>query len=146
MSDAKAGKKTGTDLVPQKHGGAIYQGTPRNIVPGPGRPPEQFRAVARRLLHNRKLLHRLADIADARIGEIKEVTVDGAVLKIYTETPIREQRGAIAELAKIAIPQVKELSTEDVKDRLRQTIALIRSKLPPDQAESLLSEIEPIWH
>lgn len=49
---AKSVKKTGPKagaVVPQKHGGAIYQGAPKNPVAGTGRPPEVIRAAMREL-------------------------------------------------------------------------------------------------
>jgi hypothetical protein len=91
-------------------------------------------------------MHRLADIAEAKIGEIRTV-LDGEGIRVkeYTETPLREQRGAIETLIKTGIPTIKEASTEDVKARLSQTLDIIRKRLSPEEAESLINEIETAW-
>ena len=66
----KAGKKAGTKagtLVPQKHGGAIWKGTPETIVPGPGRPPEAIRAAMRELGASKGVPF-LSDVLDGKIS------------------------------------------------------------------------------
>lgn len=67
MSEGEAGGKAGTDgeLVPQPHGGAIYQGPPKNPVPGPGRPPSRVKEALRKDFDERRKL--LADIADGTV-------------------------------------------------------------------------------
>ena len=60
--DGKAGEKTGSPLVPQPHGGSIYQGTPATIVPGPGRPPSRIKSALRNDFDVRRSI--LNDIAD----------------------------------------------------------------------------------
>jgi hypothetical protein len=91
-------------------------------------------------------MYRLADIGEAKIVEIRTVLdAEGNWLKEYTETPLREQRGAIDTLIKTGIPTIKEASTEDVKARLSQTLDIIRKRLSPEAAESLINEIETAW-
>jgi hypothetical protein len=99
-------------------------------------------------------MHRLADIAEAKIGEIKTVLdAEGMRVKEYTETPLREQRGAIDSIIKVGIPQVKEASTEDVKDRLSQMFKITHSELPrliaslpPERVAGALIELwDPLW-
>lgn len=65
-ADKKAGPKAGT-LVPQKHGGAIWKGTPETIVPGPGRPPEAIRQAMREL-GAAKGVPFLSDVLDGKIA------------------------------------------------------------------------------
>lgn len=132
-------------LKPQPHGGAIRHGGTNKG--GPGRPPSEFRRVARKLLHNRNLLPRLADIAEAKIGEIKEIFVDGMVIKTYTETPIREQRGAIDTLLKIGVGDGKEkmMPVSMVGAKLQATLAVLTANLSPEIAEDMINRIGPIW-
>ncbi len=40
----------GGKLITQPRGGALWRGAPRNIVPGPGRPPDRIRAIMRQSL------------------------------------------------------------------------------------------------
>lgn len=84
-------------LIPQPHGGALRNGGPSR--PHGGRPPDKFRRLCRQLVANRKLVHRLADIAEAKIGQIVE-TKEG---RIYCETPVKEQRLAIDALLKYGL-------------------------------------------
>lgn len=127
-------------LVPRPDGrGALRQGGTNKG--GPGRPPAKFREAARKLLHNRKLLPRLADIADGSIGEVVE-TKDG---KVYTETPIREQRGAIEVLLKYGVGEDKPLTQEYVKEKLALTINAIYRLSPPALAEAIEDEMREIW-
>lgn len=128
-------------MVRQPHGGALLQGGRLGNKGGSGRPPDEFRRLARELLAERSLLPRLADIAQGKIGEIVELG-EG---RIFCETPIKEQRQAIAELARIGVPVLREVSREDVMVRLRATIELIRDRLAGEAAEELLREMEGIW-
>jgi hypothetical protein len=58
----KAGKKPGTTLTKQKHGGAIHQGPAANVVPGPGRPASAIRAALAQSFDNRRHIYeRIAD-------------------------------------------------------------------------------------
>lgn len=138
-------KPSGRKLVPQPHGGALVPGAGGGPQPGSGRPPAQFRELARQVIHNRNLLERLGDIADASIGEIKHEKVDGVVVKTYCETPIREQRGAIETLLKYGVGESKELSAEKIRDRLSATIEAIRDLIPEEQAVPLLERMRSIW-
>jgi hypothetical protein len=141
----QADKEPENELVRQPHGGAIYsRGNPDFLSirqPGPGRRPSQFKQLARDLIHDRKLLERLADIADARIGEIVE-TDEG---RIYCETPLREQRGAIESLLKIGVGETKELSAEKIRERLAATVDLINEIVPDELAVPLLARMRQIW-
>jgi hypothetical protein len=61
-STKKTGRKAGTNLVVQPHGGAINQGAPANPVAGTGRPPSAVRAVLREAYEDRiPFLRALAD-------------------------------------------------------------------------------------
>lgn len=131
-------------LVPQPHGGAIRRGgKPGNK--GGGRPPDAFKRHARNLLKKRNLLPRLADIAEAKIGEIKEIVTGDGTLKVYTETPLREQRGAIDSLIKLGIGDERVVAVADVHARLGKTLEIIRDFLPHDQANDLIQRVRGAW-
>lgn len=93
----KAGKKPGSNLVKQPHGGAIHQGPAANVVPGPGRPPSAIRAALARSFDDRR--HIYEAIADGQATEriefeLKEVVgllvCDGcgAGMSIKKDTPV----------------------------------------------------------
>ena len=67
----KAGKKPGTNLVKQPHGGAIHQGPAGHVVPGPGRPPSAIRAALARSFDDRR--HIYEQVADGQATERIEV-------------------------------------------------------------------------
>lgn len=54
-------------LVPQPHGGAIYQGAPANVVPGSGRPKDEWK----------KALQAMAS-ADDTLKHVRKVIEAGA--------------------------------------------------------------------
>jgi hypothetical protein len=61
--EKKTGRKTGK-LVPQKHGGAILDGAapPENHVPGPGRPPDEFKRAMRELASSDEILEHVRQV------------------------------------------------------------------------------------
>ena len=70
----KTGKKPGTNLVKQPHGGAIHQGPAANVVPGPGRPPSAIRAALARSFDERRPIYE--EIADGLATERIEVELE----------------------------------------------------------------------
>lgn len=106
---------------PQPHGGALNSGgTPGNRG---GRPTSELRAAAREQLTKRMPL--LSTFARSR----KEKTTDR----------IR----AIEALAKIGLEE--SIAVADVRRALDATGELIRDRLPPDVADSLIDDILSIW-
>lgn len=68
---SKSGKKPGTTLTKQPHGGAIHQGPAANVVPGPGRPPSAIRAALAASFDQRRPIYE--QIADGQATERIEV-------------------------------------------------------------------------
>lgn len=62
---------TSTGLVPQPHGGAIYQGAPAHPVAGPGRPRSVIRARMRRHLDEELIEATLADWRDNKLTSLE---------------------------------------------------------------------------
>lgn len=133
-------------LVPQPHGGAIQRGgTPGN--PGGGRPPSVLRERLRGSFAER--IPVLEGFADGVVPLSQRCEFCGkeptekleAVLKVLGNDRLR----ALEIMAKYGLGVTKALSDEEVKERLRQTLATIRGALPPAQAEQLIDLIEPHW-
>lgn len=121
----KAGKKTGTNLVKQKHGGAIHQGTPGTIVPGPGRPPSAIRAALAASFDQRRHIYEaiadgdtferieveLKEVADLLICEVckagmvvKENTpVDRMTIRAWRTARVRDRLRAMDSMGKFGI-------------------------------------------
>lgn len=107
-------------LVPQPHGGALRRGgKPGNLG---GRPANAIRRRLRGSFAQR--LDTLKDIADN--GET------GEKLK------------ALDLMAKYGLGTVKELTVDDVRERVAKTVEVIREHLG-EQADALLVKLEPVW-
>jgi hypothetical protein len=52
---------------------------------------------------------------------------------------------AVEVLAKYGLGQLREASVEDVRDRLRQTLAIIREELEEDTAERVIERLATVW-
>ncbi len=104
------------------HGRLRVGGTNRG---GPGRPSSVIREACREAFADRVDL--LAQIAD-----------NGAV-------GVSDRIWAIETLGKYGLGTIQGVSADDVRERLRQTLAVIRGMVPPDQAERIVNALRPIW-
>lgn len=121
-------RKTSTPSPPIRtpaHGNWKLQvGNPGNRG-GPGVPPSALRERLRGSMGERvEVLEEIADDPDSRPAD-----------------RIR----AINPLAKYGLGTTKELSRENVRDRLVATIALIREQLPEEDAEAILVRMREVW-
>ena len=125
QTGAKSPAKAGV-LVPQPHGGQLRCGSkPGTNRGGTGRPPSSIRERLRGSFDERVAV--LEDIADSEAHS--------------TADRLR----AIDLLAKYGLGTTKELTVENVQERLRGTVALIRAELPASQAEPLLARMRELW-
>jgi hypothetical protein len=116
-------KSSGRVKQPQPHGGALVPGAGGGRQPGAGRPPSAIRAAAREQLDKRlPLLGTFAGSAKVKTGD-----------------RIR----AIEALAKIGLEE--SIAVADVRKALDATGELIRARLAPAVADSLIDEIRTIW-
>lgn len=114
----KAGEKSG--LVPQPHGGKIWQGAPANPVAGTGRPPSEIRAAMRK-------------------------TLDEEVLQDLTKKYVAKEIDALGFanfLAKYGMGEKTEMTmvSPEITERLQATVNLISQHAP-----QLLTQLEEIW-
>lgn len=124
VSAVESAVKTRPGLVPQPHGGALYAGgVPGN--PGGSKPPSALRARLRGSLNDRvKVLEEIADDAAATASDrIRAVDV----------------------LAKYGLGAATDLSVDQVRGKLQQTVDLIRERVPVSLAEPLLEEMKGVW-
>lgn len=114
------------ELVKPAHGkGLLRHGSEPGGPPGPGRPASEIRK-------------RLRGSFEERIQILEEIA-DGK------EQSAPDRMKAIDLMGKYGLGTTKEITVEHVRDKLKATIAAITESLPPEQAESLLARIEPIW-
>jgi len=112
-------------LVPQPHGGALLGGGLPGHAGGGGRPPSVLR-------------ERLRGSFQERVKVLEEIADDP---KANAQDRIR----AIDVLAKYGLGVSRELSVDEVRDRLRETVALIRRALPSEQATEILTPLREVW-
>jgi hypothetical protein len=114
------------EKVPQPHGGALYSGG----VPGNrggmlgGRPTSEVRKAARKAFDERiPMLAKIADSSERDSDRIK----------------------AIVALGNFGVGTLREMSTDDVREKLIQTIAILNANLSADDAERVLELMRPVW-
>lgn len=113
-------------LVPQAHGGGLYDG---GVIghngSNAGRPPSELRARLRGSFADRvAVLEEIADNPQSSAGD-----------------RIR----AVDLLAKYGLGAATELTTDAVRERLVATITLLREALPAESFNSLLPRLRTIW-
>ena len=125
-SPTKSPTPPGALVVPPHGNGKLRHGSRRGTNGGgTGRPPSAIR-------------ERLRGSFEERIEVLEEIADDPM------QTPADRTR-AIDLLAKYGLGTTKEITVEHVRDKLQDTIALIREQLPRDQAEPLLERMRTIW-
>lgn len=116
-------------LVKPPHGkGLLRYGSEPGNTPGTGRPKNAIRED----------LARIVDEAGvAFVGRVVRGEEEGAT--------IQNRLDAFEKAAKFSIGVIKGVPDEVLRDKLSQTIRIITETLPPEQAELLLSRIQPVW-
>lgn len=137
------------------------------VQPGAGRPPSQLRDGLRQSYGDRVLF--LNDVIDGKVivhtqvslaavlphircakCEGPVVPVDIADLFLLTfpakaSASVRDRIAAVEHLAKYGLGVLKEVSVENVRERVEATLRIIGQQCTPEQAEKLYQAIEPVW-
>lgn len=162
----KTTAKTTVARIPQPHGGALNaHGTPGNGG-GTGRPPSAIRDRFREALDKR--LPVLEDVADGQVIQRIEVPLFavlehagcpkcGSGLKpnevsdLLTVTVVgrvsaspRDRILAIKGMADVGMT-ANHLDLQEVRHRLRETLAVIRTELSGKDAERVIGRLKPVW-
>ena len=113
-------------LVPQPHGGALYAGgVPGHDGKNAGRPPSALR-------------ERLRGSFAERVTVLEEIADDP---NLDPQDRIR----AVDTLAKYGLGTIKEISAEQVRERLRETLQVIRDALPDEEAVTIINRLRGVW-
>jgi hypothetical protein len=167
----KAGKKSGPksgngQLVPQAHGGAIRRGSLPGNTPGTGAPPSLLRDKLRGSFAERT--HIIEQIADGvpmqravfplaailqhascpKCGDkLKPNDVTALLVEIQGQISAspKDRLGALDLAAKYGLGTVKEISVDNVRDRVSQTLSVIRSHCSVEQAATIINALRPVW-
>jgi hypothetical protein len=124
----KTGQKSRHTPIPQPHGGALVPGGGRGPKPGApnaGRPPSAIRALMRESFAVRiPLAEAIAD--NPRISPADRLR-------------------ALDLLGRYGLGTTRELSVEEVRERLTQTIVAVRAIVPARHVETLLATLRQVW-
>ena len=110
-------------LVPQLHGGAIRTGGNPGNKGGTGRPPSAIRARMRE--------HLDSEVLDSVMDEFEKGELDTLDVAEF--------------LAKYGLGTMKEVSVENVRERLRLTLEVLRRELSAPQLRAIIPQIEGVW-
>ena len=92
---------------------------------GVGRPPSALR-------------ERLRGSLDERVVVLEQIADDESAAH-------RDRIRAVDTLAKYGLGQIREVTVEHVRERLRLTLELVRAELDPDEADRLIGRLREIW-
>lgn len=162
-------KKPTAAAVPQPHGGALVPGAGGGNQPGAGRPPSLLREQLRGGYAERmEFLNRVVDgevmqraeipllavlphVVCPNCGEGGQAPKDG-VLSLLTVTfeakvsaSVKDRIAALEHQAKYGLGVLKEVSVENVRARVEETLAVINTHCSPEHAATIIQAIEPVW-
>ena len=116
---------TAETLVAQPNGGALLSGGRAGNRGGTGRPSNALR-------------ERLRGSLDERVAVLEEIADN-------PDASDRDRIKAVDVLAKYGLGTVREVTVEDVREKLRTTLELLRQELDEDQADHLIGRLQTIW-
>lgn len=153
-------------IVEQPHGGALQVGNPGNRG-GLGVPTSLIRERLRGSYADR--LEFLSDVVDGKVMQTQEIPLFAVLpyaccpncgdqlearkasdlflitIQARVSASVKDRIAALDQMAKYAIGTLKEVSVENVRDRMRATMAVIRENTSPELAARLASLIRPLW-
>ncbi len=142
-TDPKSSAKASV-LVPQAHGGAIRVGNPGNSGGKPGRsgrPTSLIRRKCALAFANR--VKALAEIADGKT--VQRQRLDGVETQTEISAEVSDRLKAIDLLGKYGLGTVKEVSSEQVKERVQATLLVLRQHVSAETFAAICAELRPIW-
>lgn len=66
-------------------------------------------------------------------------------IEVRRSATVRERREAMETLAKYGLGQVKEVSVENVRERVAATVAVVRRLCGSELAEEIVTALRPVW-
>lgn len=127
--------------IPQPHGGVLVPGAGGGKQPGAGRPPSIIREQLRGSFADRVAI--LQDIADGKV--VQRLKIGDTETKTEVSAEVADRLRAIDMLAKYGLGTVKEISVENVRDRVKGTLDVIRKHVSPEQMQAMTPELRQVW-
>lgn len=125
MPDRHLSPESPVPLEPQRHGGALRQGSQKGGAGGPGALPSVIR-------------QRMRNLVGRHLCQIERV------LESDECTPEQKMK-AFDLCAKYGVGVAKAADMDDVRRRLSETLVILNEMLPPDFAQAVLDRIEKVW-
>jgi hypothetical protein len=164
----KTGTKTGMMVSPVNGAVCPTGAHPRNTGGKPGRsgrPPSEVREALRKAFDERiPLLASIVDgepIARTRIplaqllphvacpncgGQLEPANPGDAVdIEVVSAANPKDRVQAMDVMARYGLGPLKEVSTEQVRDKVGQTIDAVRMRCPPELAARIIDAMRAIW-
>ncbi len=141
-----AGKTAGRRSAPSPLTGATL---PLGAHPGntggkkgrSGRLPSIVRDFAREAFADR--LDILTQIADGKA--IQRMKIGDVETETFISADVSDRLRALDLLAKYGLGTIKEVSVEDVRERVQRTLDVIQERTSPEQFVSIVQQLQPIW-
>jgi hypothetical protein len=155
-----------TGLRPQRHGGGLLPGGLPGNKGGTGRPPSQIRAALRASYDAR--MGFLDDVIDGKVQQTVQYpvlelarhveckkcktplqAVDASILDSITvrvSASTKDRIAAVEHQAKYSLGQLKEISVENVREKLERQVELLRNRFSGEVLNTLLREMREIWN
>jgi hypothetical protein len=155
---------TRREMMPQPHGGSLQRGGLDGGGNGP--PPSALRDSMRQSIAERYSV--IEAIMDGQVVQKTRVSVYHLApmcvcdacgnleirpapgkrwreLECQVSATPKDRIAAFEIFARYGMGQLREISVENVRERLGNTLNVIRSQLPKEQAEALILALQPVW-
>lgn len=73
------------------------------------------------------------------------VDAGAQTIVVTRSASVKDRLAALEQLARYGLGQVKEASTEQVRERVLETIAIIRRVAPADVAAAIIADMRAVW-
>jgi hypothetical protein len=73
------------------------------------------------------------------------LALDDVAFEAKASATVKDRLAALDHQAKYGLGVLKEVSVENVRERVEETLRIIRLHTSPEQAETLFAAIEPVW-
>lgn len=155
------------EQVPQAHGGALNTGGTPGNAGGSGRPSSELRERLRGTFAERvAVIEEIADgkptqhakfplvallpyVACPNCGELGLVPKDAKdvlqEIDITVSASPKDRLSALDLAGKYGLGTLKEVSVENVRERMRKTLAVLSKHVSEAQYAALVTEIRPLW-